>query len=147
LVLPEDDANRQLANGFLKELDLPRQRKMQIDPPVGGWLAVLEHFASDHIPELNRYAERVVILLIDFDRDEKRLEDARNRIPEGLRDRVFVLGVLSEPEDLRRPFEEVGAAAARDCRDETDITWSHELLRDNASELARLREIVRPILF
>jgi hypothetical protein len=36
---------------------------------------------------------------------------------------------------------------ARDCREETEETWGHELLRHNAGELARLREQVRPILF
>jgi hypothetical protein len=48
---------------------------------------------------------------------------------------------------LQMPREEMGSALARDCRDETNATWSHELLQHNANELARLREHVRPILF
>jgi hypothetical protein len=36
---------------------------------------------------------------------------------------------------------------ARDCRDDTDNIWRHELLQHNAGELARLRQRVRPILF
>jgi hypothetical protein len=74
LVLPEDDANRQLANGFRPELDWNRQRQIQIDPVAGGWRAVLERFISDHIPAMGKYANRLMILLIDFDRDDNRLD-------------------------------------------------------------------------
>lgn len=38
LVLPEDDANRQIAVGFLLEPAL-RLRSIQILPPARGWLA------------------------------------------------------------------------------------------------------------
>ncbi len=63
---------------------------------------------------------------------------------------MFVLGVWSEPEDLRADlgsYETIGLALARDCREETDQTWEHCLLQHNAAELMRLRESVRPILF
>jgi len=36
---------------------------------------------------------------------------------------------------------------AKDCREDTDTTWGHPLLRHNTGELDRLREHVRPILF
>jgi hypothetical protein len=147
LVLPEDDANRQLANGFRLELDSNRQRQVQIDPVAGGWLAVLELFVLVHIPGMARYANRCIVLLIDFDRKDDRLAYSKSKIPDHLRGRVFILGVWSEPQDLQAPLEEIGSAMARDCRDETDATWSHELLQHNTNELARLRERVRPILF
>ena len=44
-------------------------------------------------------------------------------------------------------YDTIGSALAKDCRDETDTIWNHNLLRHNASELDRLREHVRPILF
>jgi hypothetical protein len=72
------------------------------------------------------------------------------RIPERLADRVFILGALSEPEALKAnlgSYETIGLKMARDCREETNTTWGHDLLRHNASELDRLRERVRPILF
>ena len=147
LVLPEDDDNRQLANGFQLELDSVRQRQLQIDPVAGGWLAVLELFVSVHVSAMARYPNRFVVLIIDFDRKDDRLSYAKSKIPEDLRERVFVLGVWSEPKDLRMPLEEIGSALARDCREETDVTWGNELLQHNASELARLRDRVRPILF
>ena len=43
LVLPEDDANRQLANGFQLDESLAT-RKMQILEEAGGWQEVLHCF-------------------------------------------------------------------------------------------------------
>ncbi len=43
-VLPEDDANRQLANGFWQGLDWKRQRQMYVLPVAGGWREVLNLF-------------------------------------------------------------------------------------------------------
>ncbi|MDX2043771.1 MAG: hypothetical protein SF097_21315 [Acidobacteriota bacterium] len=149
LVLPEDDADRQLANGFLLEVDWMKQRQMQVLNEVGGWIALLECFKSVHIKEMERCTYRFMVLLIDFDQDKDRLEKAKKFIPENLKERVFVLGSWSKPEDLKagRSLETVGRELARECREETDKTWEHNLLRHNAGELKRLRQIVRPILF
>jgi hypothetical protein len=71
-------------------------------------------------------------------------------IPERLRERVFVLGTWSEPEELRETlgtYETIGRALAKDCHDNTEATWAHNLLRHNAGELERLRKHIRPILF
>jgi hypothetical protein len=65
LVLPEDDANRQLANGFLLQVDPVRLRRMQVLPVAGGWHQVLESFLEDHVNEMDLYASRFMILLID----------------------------------------------------------------------------------
>jgi hypothetical protein len=96
-----------------------------------------------------------MVLLIDLDKQYDRLDVVKAEIPSGLADRVFVLGAWDEPEELRkalrkaklRSYETIGAALAKDCREETDSTWGHPLLQHNAMELARLREHVRPILF
>ena len=151
-VLPEDDANRQLANGFLSDHSLfGRTRQIQVLPVVGGWREVLNNFKSDHISDMDRNAKQFMVLLIDFDGREGRMEEAQRFIPEHLRERVFVLGAWTNPEDLRRArlgsYETIGQALANDCREETETTWSHDLLRHNAGELNRLWEHVRPILF
>jgi hypothetical protein len=150
-VLPEDDANRKLANGFLMQIPTARQRRIQVLPVAGGWNQVLESFIADHVSAMDLYATRFVVLLIDFDSDQQRMENATNIIPERLRDRVFILGAWNEPQDLTRAglglFEAIGSALARDCREDTDKIWGHNLLRHNVGELVRLREQVRPILF
>jgi hypothetical protein len=66
LVLPEDDANSRLANGFLLDLDQSAFTRIQVLPEVGGWRAVLDTFESDHVAGMDRYTERYMVLLIDF---------------------------------------------------------------------------------
>jgi len=150
LVLPEDDANRQLANGFILHPDLPA-RTIQVLEEVGGWLVVLTRFLDDHVAEMECNANRFMILLIDFDADPNRLQHAKGRIPAHLADRVFLFGAWSEPEALRRAlagtYEQIGRKLADDCHEGADNTWRHELLRHNAVEIDRLRASVRPILF
>jgi hypothetical protein len=150
-VLPEDDANRQLANEFHKQVDWTQYRQMQVLRVAGGWNEVLNLFNSDHVMGMDRWPHRFMVLLIDFDSTQDRLQTAKTRIPQHLTDRVFILGAWSDPEALRQAglgsYETIGAAMATDCRDETDSIWSHELLRHNANELDRLRQYVRPILF
>lgn len=151
LVLPEDDANRQLANGFHRRVDWDRQRRMQVLPVAGGWNEVLSLFVSDHIRLLELWPSRFMVLLIDHDNDPQRLMRALKKIPNHLRDRVFVLGVLSEPEDLKPafqlPLDEIGAELAEECRGDAGEKWGHNLLKHNASELDRLRQQLFPILF
>jgi hypothetical protein len=151
LVLPEDDANRQLANGFRLSLDLSIARRMDVLPPAGGWTQVVDHFVSDHIFDMEKFPLRAMILLIDFDGQESRLNDVKHRVPGQLSHRVFILGTRSEPEELKKAgpgsYEEIGIALGRDCRTEGYATWQHDLLRCNAVELDRLRNHVRPILF
>jgi hypothetical protein len=149
LVLPEDDANRQLGNGFLLDLAL-KPRAIQVLKPAGGWNHVVECFLSDHVAEMDRCPGRFMVLLIDFDGDEDRLGLVKDRIPGHLTDRVYVLGASNEPEDLRGvlgSYEAIGWALAKDCREGTNTTWDHPFLQHNAGELNRLREHVRPILF
>jgi hypothetical protein len=150
-VLPEDDADRELANGFLLDESLAFRRKcIQVLEEVGGWIEVLERFKSDHVIEMDRYPLRFIVLLIDFDGHEDRLDVAKSAIPDRLSERVFVLGALTEPEDLRRAnlgSYDIGKTLAGECRENNYETWGHDLLKHNASELDRLREHVRPILF
>jgi hypothetical protein len=141
LVLPEDDANRQIANGFLLDIST---RQVQVLVEVGGWAEVRDRFASDHVDAMRKYKN-------DFDGHANRLKTIKKTIPDDLIDRVFVLGTLSEPERLRQlglgTYEVIGKAMAGDCRNGTNVIWSHCLLRHNASELSRLRIGACGVLF
>jgi hypothetical protein len=150
LVLPEDRANSEVANGFLLDPSLAR-RSIQVLAEAGGWIKVLDCFESGHIGRMHKFPQRHMVLLIDFDGHDDRLTHARQRIPADLTDRVFVLGSLTNPEDLKRTLglspEKIGAELARDCRENTAGVWEHDLLKHNAHELDRMRGRVRPILF
>ncbi|SPE33282.1 conserved hypothetical protein [Candidatus Sulfopaludibacter sp. SbA3] len=149
-VLPEDRANSEIANGFLLNGEVSTHR-IQVLGEAGGWHKVLTHFKSQHVSQMDRFPKRFMILLIDFDGRGDRMAEAKGFIPDHLSSRVFVLGAWTEPEDLKRAnlgsFETIGRALAKDCREDTYTTWSHDLLRHNSGEIERLRQHVRPILF
>jgi hypothetical protein len=150
LVLPEDGANLELANGFHQKIPWSRQRQLQVLPPAGGWSDVIDRFTSEHVADMVRWPTRSLVLLVDFDGRADRLEVVKAAVPPHLADRVFVLGSWTEPEDLKRALgscEDIGAAMADDCVEGTNTTWGHELLRHNASELERMRESLYPVLF
>ncbi|MDZ8087818.1 MAG: hypothetical protein RMY16_19960 [Nostoc sp. DedQUE12b] len=150
LVLPEDDANRQIANGFILDLNLNR-RTIQVLPEARGWQDAVEKITTNYASTMRQYPERMIALLIDFDEDKDRLIYVKQQIPDDLENRVFVLGVLSEPESLRRDinknFEKIGEALAKDCSDNTNELWGHDLLIHNKTELERMISSVKPFLF
>lgn len=149
LVLPEDDANRQLANGFV--LGVKHDRRVQILAEAGGWRVVLEKFLSEHVGAMRKYHDRHIVLLLDFDHQEDRPDRVKAEIPADLKDRVFILGVLGEPEALRRAglgsLEDIGSRLATECREGRRETWLHDLIRINSSELDRLQLNVCQFLF
>jgi len=151
LILPEDDANRQLANGFLRNPSL-NLRAVAALPYSGGWAKVCNDFVTTYVPILRKYPLGHIVLLIDFDNKvEERLRYFRERFPEDLAGRVYLLGTLDEPEPLRVDrgisLEKIGAELSDACFDESWEHWSHEFLRHNESEVLRLVENVRPFLF
>jgi hypothetical protein len=152
VVLPEDRANEQIVNGFNNFLDL-YSRAIQIERPAGGWEKVVEKFLKNHVSEMTeKFPERMMVLLIDFDENyEYRFSYVKERIPKELEKRVFVLGVLSEPEKLRtnlkKIFENIGESLAKDCSDNTNELWGHALLKHNKNELDRMIQYVKPFLF
>jgi hypothetical protein len=149
LVLPEDDANTQIANGF--QLALPGQnfRKLQILPEAGGWTRVRDSFLSDHVAEMERNPNRYMVLIIDLDGRPERPQSIHDLIPPTLADKVFIVGAARTPEELKDlgSYETIGRALEEDCAAGTVAIWGHELLRHNQTEIVRMRERLCPILF
>ena len=150
LVLPEDQANASIVNGFLLHPQL-RAKSIQVLPNAGGWKKVVEKFKKTHIPLMQRHPLRQIVLLIDFDNRDDRFEHINNQIPDDLKDRVFILGVFNEPEKLkgclRKNFEAIGEELAANCASNTDELWRHDRLRHNQDELKRMTTSVKPFLF
>jgi hypothetical protein len=148
--LPEDDAIRQIANGFILDPNL-NESAIQVLPYDRGWENLLETFINDHLRNIRQFPERRMVLLIDFDRREDRFSYVQGHIPNNLIERVFILGVKSNPEMLRRvtnnTFEGIGETLARDCANKTTELWGHDLLKHNTTELDRMILSVRPFLF
>ena len=149
-VLPEHDADRQIANGFLTNSNVALK---SIDTlPIGnGWGRVLEEFLHNHAKPVRRNTVSYFILLFDFDADETRLEYFRNQIPSGMHSRVFMIGTWTEPEKLRSDtksnLEQLGATLASECFENRRELWNHELLRHNLRELNRMPDELRKLIF
>ena len=150
MILPEDDANRQLANGFVSHAFLA-PRSVQVLPSAGGWARVRDEFRDVHAAEMQQNQFRCMVLLVDFDEKASRLDDIKVVIPESLADRVFIIGVWSIPEHLRKhglpSKEEFALSLASECYENRRKLWSHELLQHNVSELDRMTSALRRILF
>jgi hypothetical protein len=147
LILPEDDANREMANGFILN-DCVIHRNINVLKAAGGWIKAVKKIDECG---LDHYPERRLLLLIDFDDGATtRLTSIKAEINEQFADRVYIMGTASEPEQLRKAFgksfEEIGLEAARQCAEGKDDFWKHDLLKNNAAELARLSQHVREIV-
>ncbi len=149
-LVPEDDANRQLALGFLDHWAVDER---VVDPraPAGGWGAVLDVFEREYVKLLRGNGNAHVIMIIDFDMNvEERRAFFRSRIPGDMQPRVFVIGCQATPERLRAEFgmhwEKIGCELADDCRRNDFARWSHPHLVHNQDELKRMGDVLR-ILF
>lgn len=101
-VIPEDRRNEQIANGFAQHPSVTA-RQIQVVQPAGGWSRVIDTFKAEYVPLMEQNLNTHVVLLIDFDDDpEQRWNYCNSGIPEGLRDRVFVVGPRNTPETLRQ---------------------------------------------
>jgi hypothetical protein len=158
VILPEDRANEQIANGFKLSLNI-NYRAIRVEKPAGGWLTVVQKFKTELVPEMQKYPACVTVMLIDFDCKaggfyQHRLNQVTKEIPEGLKNRVFVLGVLTEPEDIkdarnreRKTFEKIGETLAEGCPDSKNSLWKDVLMKHNEDQLQHILKSVRPFLF
>ena len=119
LLIPEDDANRQLANGFIlhhaivtRAIGAPDHNRRR----PGHVLAV---FADEYLAYLRSYKDAYVILLIDFDGDDDRRTKCEQSIPADVKPRVFLVGSRDEPEAVKRDvpgsLEAIGMRLAEEC--------------------------------
>lgn len=150
-VIPEDNADRQIADGFVLH---PRVKdvRIRVMPPAGGWPNVRQTFEDEYIPTLRRFHQAHVVLLIDFDgRIDERRAQFEQVIPIDLKLRVFVVGSKDNPETLRQAlnigFEKIGESLANDCDAGIAEHWQHEQLEHNDEERQRMVQIVKPFLF
>lgn len=150
-VLPKGDANRQIAEGFMREESV-KERSIFPLPVAGGWPVVRDSFSRQYNDELLKYPSCVMVLIVDFDgQGTKRLETVLSGVAPALQDRVFVLGAYDEPEKLKAAlgmsYKQIGKALAKECSNGTRTLWEHNMLAHNRGELARMVPHVRRILF
>ena len=86
-VLPEDGATRELVLGFVQHPGVS-QHRVQVFHVARGWRKVVQKFKEVHVSEMQRYPDRCLILVLDFDNDAGRLDEIRTEIPPDLLERV-----------------------------------------------------------
>jgi hypothetical protein len=150
-VIPEDDADRQIAVGFVGHHRV-RDIRIKVMPVAGGWSNVLKTFKDEYVQRLRDNSKAHVVMLIDFDGhfDERRAK-FENEIPDEIKPRVFVVGSKNTPETLKnalnKNFERIGESLADDCDAGTTEHWGHEQLTHNDPDRRRLDQLVKPFLF
>jgi hypothetical protein len=150
-VVPEDDADQQIANGFNLEPALNVNR-FHVGRYPGGWPKVRAELEQRHVGTLRKFTLQHLVLLIDFDgKVEERTAQFKAAIPPDVAERVYVLGARDKPESLRKKtsltYEGIGKALAGACASRELGLWSHEMLGHNAQDLKRLMTSVRSFLF
>ena len=151
IIETEDDANRQILNGFMKGVGL-NIRKIQLSNHCSGWSSVINKFESKMISYLNEYQKGYVIMVIDFDDHyDERKRMIEEKIPSNLYNRVFVLGAKKEPEDLKRNlglnYEAIGEKMADGFLDNNHQLWECEDLKHNLEELHRACIQIRSFIY
>ncbi len=150
LVIPGDEADREIAGGFVNH-ERVDDRRIQVVPVARGWPNVLTTFEDEYIPRLRKYPLGHVVMLVDFD-DQGVVRMARFQqvIPDDLTGRVFVVGSSRNPEALkdalRLSAEQIGWQLAEDCALGGAGLWQHEQLQHNAGERERLATAVQAFL-
>ncbi len=149
-VVPEDDADRQIADGFILHHEV-NDTRIKVVPPAGGWSKVLKTLQDEYIPTLRNYPLAHVVMLIDFDDEVVVRKDIFEReIPDDLKARVFLVGSKDNPETLKKElkmtFEGIGLSLAQDCNAGTTEHWDCEQLKHNDTERHRLVQTVKPFL-
>src|SRR5258708_37926478 len=100
-MLPEDDAIRQIANGFLLDPSV-RTNKVQVLREAGGWRRAQSDITTVYGATMITYPHRHLVVLIDCDGQTDRLQQIRRPIPSEYAGRVFIPGIASGAEGLKR---------------------------------------------
>lgn len=148
LVLPEDEATRNIAVGFSDYAT----GQMQVLNPAGGWPHVKEEMIKLYVAKLRKYPDCHLVLLIDFDDDfPNRLTLFQQAIPADVANRVYVVGALTEAETLknatRKKLGPIGQELATECEQGQYQLWNHPQVAHNQPEVQRLHVAVRGFLF
>ncbi len=156
LILPEDEHDHRLANGFAGHMKIDRGQ-IQILNFANGWRKAQTQITSpdsSEIKHLHSFPAAHLLVVLDFDEEADRLVQIQNNIPAMLQNRVYIIGIWDEPKTLRQQlklkysFEEIGAALLEECLlpGNGAITWEHSSLQHNQAELQRFKINVCPFL-
>lgn len=151
LILPEDRRLSEVVNGYLIT-GQRNQRKFQILPYERGWKHVFNRI-KELKKDLDKYPNLRILLVIDFDKDQNRLNEFTEEIGEKYIERMFILGPYENVEALKRcckttSAEQVGKILAQTSpkSNSQDNPWKGEQLSMFSKEIKRFFCAVEPCL-
>lgn len=149
-IIPEDDANRQIAVGFEKDFRI-KTRTIQTLPVAGGWTLAVEKLLTEYVSILRSNSKSHVVVLIDSDNQPDRINKSLADVPDDVRDRVFILGAFREPESLKAAanlhFEQIGERLAEECYVGDTNLWGHDEFSHISNEVSRAKDSLRSLIF
>jgi hypothetical protein len=148
-ILVEDDANRQILNGF--SLHHAYGTQVHIPKVAGGWPKVRAEVAQTYVRRMRQNPHLHLILVVDFDERDGRYETIFSEVPDDLKARVMLIGAKDDPQALaraaRKSREALGQELAEACFERIDGAWGSDHLAHNAEELRRVGETMRNLIF
>lgn len=161
VIIMEDKPYRGFVNGFLLHSGIcPDQ--IFAESAGKGWKNTLEIFKRSHAAKMNKFPDRNILFLIDFDgKGESRRTEFKSGLPDDIRDRVFLIGCADDSEALKRELggglcEDIGLRLAENCLNGKDACrsgssaanpWLGPQLAHNAAEIERLKDRVSQFIF
>ena len=150
IVLVEDDAHRQIVNGFCLDINVAFD-KINLLQNAHGWVNVKDKFKENYIQKLRQNTQKYILLIIDRDVYQNRESHVRDIIREDIKNRVFILVFNPNPEklkkDIQKSFKNIGEALAKSCSEDENGLWEHPVIIENKPELERMILCVKPFLF
>lgn len=166
IILAEDSNTSRLAEGFIQHYSV-NEHRCRIHKYARGWKDAAELAAT---LKLDRNTDDYVVLIIDFDLDDPRMDvevgvdrriaKIKSLVAGNIRsDRLFVLGSRSESEPFKEAmhryfsdrtlsFEEIGWKLADECAGRIRFgAWCEDELVHNMESIEKLERIVKPFLF
>lgn len=158
-ILCEDEINQNFAKGFILGLNSYQFLHPQIETikdVAGGWNKAVNGLNEVWLNQLKQNKYLFLLILIDSDGNSNRLNAVLSTIPNDLKERVFVMGCLDEPETLKQQShaaikqmdkkekvsdEAVGKVLFQHCKDNPENNlWHSDELKHNLAEIERLKE-------
>jgi len=106
---------------------------------AGGWHEAVSDLENDS--NLSGYPERRALLLIDSDKDAKRLETIRKRdFFRKYAERIFIISSAIEAEDLQKFVKQSNLEKTGEKLGENCSLWKDNLLNSCLNDACRLRQ-------
>ena len=124
---------------------------MQVMPVAGGWEKVVNQILEIYVPKVRSNPNTHVVGIIDCDNHPDRIAVQLSQVPDDVRERVFLLGTLDDPQAFKRSvkltFERIGIQLVDECFHKSLKLWRHAQLTHISDEIDRAAATLHPILF